>query len=85
MMRVPIGRHYRSIRRALLKVGRRQIRPLLALQLIVRSTWRMLHAAVVVALLLCLAAMVLLAMCSNAAIGLWRGYSDLARSKAGKA
>ncbi len=79
MARNKVARHVRSIRRAIVRLRRRQIKPVLALRLIGRSSWRIAHAIVVLLLFLIAAAIVLTVMVSGTAVRKVRGYGDLAR------
>lgn len=81
MAKISLGRHIRSIRRAGRRLRKRQIKPVLAIRLIGRSSWRIAHAVVVVVLLLGGAVTVLLIMASGSVVRKFRGYGSLARSK----
>ena len=81
MARISLGRHIRSIRRASRRLRRRQIKPMLAIRLIGRSSWRITHAVVVLLLLLVVATIVLSIVASGSLIRKLRSYGDLARSR----
>lgn len=81
MARITVGRHIRSIKRAALRLKRRQIKPGLAIRLIGRSSWRIAHALVVLMLLLAVAFVMLTIIVSGTAIRKLRGSGDLARTK----
>lgn len=81
MARNKVARHIRSIRRAVLRLRRRRIKPGLAIRLIGRSSWRITHAIVVLLLFLFVATIVLTIMASGTTVRKLRGYGDLARGK----
>lgn len=83
MAKISVGKHFRSIKRATLRMSRRRINPVVALRLIGRSSWRIAHAVIVLGVMLLLAMIVLLIMLSGAVLRKVRGGDDIVRSKVG--